>query len=417
MSLTAVSNTTRQRIAGTLFSSQSLFSAAIIASFTLSPIIAADLSGSDSTAGIPSTLTLLGRAAAAYPLGWVMDKVGRRAGLSVGYVLAIIGAVTAVFAIVAGSFLGFLLGAGLVGMGRAPIDQSRYVAAEVYPHNRQAKIIGLIVFAGTIGAILGPLLVVPSTEMIKFMGLPADSGPFALSAGLYFLALAAVVLFLQPDPKMIGAATEAAEKHQDSLTTPARPLAQIFRQPSVILATAALIIGQLVMTMIMIITPLHMNHNEHSNQAISMVIMAHTLGMFGLSGVTGWLIDRYGRIPLIIAGSLVLTASSLIAPISTNVYILGLALFLLGLGWNFCFVAGSTLLSDSLTTNERGRTQGASDMFVALASGLAGLLSGVIFTWGSLTAVAAVGLAFSLGLLGVFFWYRFYHYPVQTPAA
>ncbi len=417
MTVTAVSNTTRQRITATLFTSQSLFSAAIIASFTLTPIIAADLSGSDSTAGIPSTLTLLGRAAAAYPLGWLMDKAGRRLGLSVGYMLAVLGAVTAVFAIFSGSFLGFLLGATLVGMGRAPIDQSRYVAAEVYPQKRQAKVIGLIVFAGTIGAIVGPLLVVPSTQLMAYWETAANAGPFVAAALLYLLALIAIFLFLRPDPQLIGAATEAEETHTDVLAAPARPLRHIFRQPGVILATASLIIGQLVMTMIMIITPLYMNRNDHSNQAISMVIMAHTLGMFGLSGVTGWLIDRYGRIPLIIAGSVVLAASALLAPLSTNVIVLALALFLLGLGWNFSFVAGSSLLSNSLSTNERGRAQGTSDMMVALASGLAGLLAGLIFDWGSIIAVAAVSLAFSLSLLGILFWYRVYGRPAQAPVA
>ncbi|NKQ35486.1 MAG: MFS transporter [Chloroflexi bacterium] len=331
--------------------------------------------------------------------------------------LALLGAVTAVFAILSGSFLGFLVGAALVGMGRAPIDQSRYVAAEVYPHKRQAKVIGLIVFAGTIGAIVGPLLVVPSTQLMAWFDLAADAGPFVVAALLYLLALSAVFLFLRPDPKLIGAATEAEETHTDVLAAPARPLRQIFRQPSVILATASLIIGQLVMTMVMIITPLYMNRNDHSNQAISMVIMAHTLGMFGLSGVTGWLIDRYGRIPLIIAGSLVLAASAILAPVSTNVFVLALALFLLGLGWNFCFVAGSSLLSDSLSTNERGRAQGTSDMMVALAAGLAGLLAGVIFDWGSILAVATVGLVFSLSLLGVLFWFRLSRRPVQAPAA
>ena len=417
MTVTAVPNTVRQRIAATLFTSQSLFSAAIIASFTLTPIIAADLSGSDSAAGIPSTLTLLGRAAAAYPLGWLMDKAGRRLGLSVGFTLALLGAVTAVFAILSGSFLGFLAGAALVGLGRAPIDQSRYVAAEVYPHKRQAKVIGLIVFAGTIGAIVGPLLVVPSTKLMIYWESAANAGPFVVAALLYLLALIAVFLFLRPDPKLIGAATEAEETHSDVLAAPARPLRQIFRQPGVILATSSLIIGQLVMTMVMIITPLYMNRNDHSNQAISMVIMAHTLGMFGLSGVTGWLIDRYGRIPLIVAGSLVLASSALIAPLSTNAFVLALALFLLGLGWNFCFVAGSSLLSRFLSANERGRAQGTSDMMVALASGLAGLLAGIIFDWGSILAVAAVSLAFSLSLLGVLFWFHLSRRPTQAPAA
>jgi MFS family permease len=148
--------------------------------------------------------------------------------------------------------------------------------------------------------------------------------------------------------------------------------------------------------MLMVITPLHMDRHDHSTAAISGVIMAHTLGMFGLSWFTGWLIDRFGRIQMIVAGTAILAVSCVLAPLSLRLPILGLALFLLGLGWNFCFVAGSTLLSDALAQQERGRAQGASEMMVALGTGAASLSTGLLFAQGQYLLVSIIGLAGSL---------------------
>ena len=132
--------------------------------------------------------------------------------------------------------------------------------------------------------------------------------------------------------------------------------------------------------------------------------MAHTLGMFGLSWLTGGLIDRFGRIQMIVAGTLVLALSCILAPLSLQLPILGLALFLLGLGWNFTYVAGSSLLSDALAAHERARAQGASEALVAVASGLASLSVGLVFAQGQYLLVSAIALVFTLLLLLITFW-------------
>jgi MFS family permease len=376
----------------------------MIATFTLMAIVAADLSGSDAAAGIPSTLTLLGRAAAAYPIGLLLDKAGRRIGLSAGFGLGIAGGVTAVWAIGIGSFLAFCVGATLMGMGRAANDQSRFIAAEIHVENKRAKVIGLLVFAGTIGAVLGPALVAPSQRAAVSWEMAATAGPFLAGIGLYLLGLLVTMFFLRPDPKIISATVEAEESHKAERAL-ARPLGIVFRQPAVILAVAAMAIAQLVMTMLMIITPLNMHHHEHGTESISFVISAHTFGMFALSALTGWLIDRYGRVPLIVAGALVLIIASLLAPLATAVSLLALTLFILGFGWNLCFIAGSSLLTDSLVASERSRTQGIGEMAVALAAGIAGLLAGILFDQAGMTAVGGVGLLFSMALLGFVAFY------------
>ncbi len=400
----------RRRIVGAIFGAQTLFSAAVILSFTLTPIIAAELGGNDAVAGLPSTVTLVARAAFAYPIGWLLDRWGRRMGLSLGYVIGIGGSLLAAWSIVIGSFVGFLAGAALLGISRASSEQSRYVASEVFPAGRRAKIIGWIVFAGTIGAIFGPLLVGPAALLAENLGLPPESGSF-LIAGVMLL-FAAVVTFglLRPDPQQIGQAIDLEERRQKNedlnIEEKARPLSQIFASPLAFTAVAAMTIGQIVMVMLMVITPLNMAHNEHGTQAISLVIMAHTLGMFGLSGLTGWLIDRFGRSALIAAGSIILIVACLLAPLSSSMLMLALSLFLLGLGWNFAFVAGSTLLSDQLAPVERGRAQGAGEMSVSIGAGLGSLTSGFIFARGDMLAVSIVGIAFSLTLLGMVIWLR-----------
>jgi MFS family permease len=329
-------------------------------------------------------------------------------GLSAGFLIGLAGSLVAAWSVINGSFIGFLAGAALLGGSRASSEQSRYVAAEVYPSASRSKVIGWIVFAGTIGAILGPLLVEPSAAMAESAGIAAFAGPF-LVAGLMLLAAAIVTfILLRPDPQRIGKEVDAHEREQlageQVAEAPARPLREIFAGAFPLLAVAAMMIGQLVMVMLMVITPLHMNHNDHGTGAISLVIMAHTLGMFGLSGLTGWLVGRLGRLPMIAAGAVVLIISALLAPVSTEVPLLAIALFLLGLGWNFTFVAGSALLSDHLLPAERGRAQGAGEMAVAIGAGLGSLGSGIIFAGGGIEAVSLVGLGFSLALLAITAW-------------
>lgn len=396
----------RQRITVALFAAQSLFSAAVIVAFTLTAIIAVDLSGLESRAGWPSTISLIGRALLAYPLGWLMDRAGRRLGISLGFFVGVISVLISAYSIIIGSFFWFMFGALLLGGSRAVLEQGRYVAAEVFPLSRQAKIIGTIVFAGTVGAVGGPLLVDPSGSFSEnILGMAADTGPFFAAAVLLLLGGVIVFAFLRPDPLTISRQMAADQRQVDAAAgkqaVAARPLSEIFSRGTVLLAVASMMVGQLVMTLLMVITPLHMSHNDHSNRAISWVIMAHTLGMFGLSGVTGWLIERFGRIPMIIAGTMVLVAACLIAPVSTEVPLLALSLFLLGLGWNFCFVAGSSLLSAELTADERGRAQGVSEVAVALGAGVGSMGTGYIFSQGEMLAVALVGLVITLILFGL----------------
>ena len=391
----------QQRIKWVLFAAQSFFSASTIAMFTLTPIIVAQLAGTEKAAGIPNTWATIGRALFALPMGYLMDRFGRRIALAGGYGMASIGAAVSVFAVVNQSYWLFLLGAFLVGTARAASEQSRYVAAEVFPLGQRPSVIGIIVFAGTIGSVVGPLLVAPSSRLVERWGWQGESGPFVVAFFSILIAAAIVFGLLFPDPREIGKLV--VEKDSADTPTPqtivARPLTEIFRQPISILAVLSMTISFFVMSFIMVITPLQMNHHNHGTEAISLVMMAHTMGMFGLSWLTGSIIERIGRIQTIIAGALILILACAIAPLSADFFPLATALFLLGLGWNWCYVGGSSLLATTLNAPERARAQGFSEMIIALGQGIASYSAGYAFAVSDYFGMSMIGIALTLLLI------------------
>jgi MFS family permease len=373
-----------RRVAAVLFVSQSLASAAFIAVITMNSIVGAELSGLQELAGLPATVMLAGSAAAAYPAGRFMQRFGRRPGLTIGFLLGLAGALVNAGAVVLHSFLLFLAGLTLVGLARGVTDQSRYAAADAVPLSQRGRAISAVVFAGTVGAVGGPALVGPLSSVAASLGLPDLAGPMLGSAALFAFGAALLFLLLRPDPRTIAAqlaAEAAAQPGHVAETGPGRGLGEVMRERAPRLALAAMLVGQVTMTLVMSVTSLHMHNHEHGLGDISLVIGAHTLGMFGLSVLTGALADRLGRPVTIGIGALLTIAGALIAPLSLLTPWLALALFLVGLGWNLCYIAGSSLLADSITAGERGRVQGASDLMVNLASAFGGLGSGLILAW------------------------------------
>lgn len=412
----------QRRLIITLFVVSSLNSAAMIASFVLTPIISYSLSGRVQLIGLPNALSMVGRAGAGYPLGWLLDKAGRRIGLAVGLSFVIFGMLVSASAISSGSLVFFLGGAVLLGVGRAALEQTRYAAAEIFPLAQQAKVIGLIVFAGTVGAVGGPLLVEPAVGLARQQGFHEHVGPFWIGAALMGLALILLLVALRPDPKELAAllarnektAKEAANSEDGSPGAQAgsqeaprglRGVIHLLKLPDVQLAIAAMAIGQMVMTLLMVVTPLHMNRADYKADAISYVLMAHTLGMFGLSGLSGWLASRVGRVPMIFAGALVQVLAAIMMPLSTELPVLFVSLFLLGLGWNFSYIAGSSLLSAALEgSRQRGRVQGINEAMVAIASAFGSLGTGSIYSVSGVVAVAVSGVFFSAALGALALW-------------
>ena len=374
----------QQRLTWLLFFGQSASSAAFLAGATVGAIAAVQMTGSPVYAGLPSAAYQFGSALSAYPAARLMERLGRRMGLVLGYGLGIVGAVLAATSTNLGNFAVFLVGFTLMGLTRGVTDQSRYAAAEMHPVSERARAISLVVLGGTVGAILGPALVGPMGQWAVANHLNELAGPWVATAALFGLGLVVMFFFLRPDPRDLARQLEASAASADAAAglppaAPMRPLREIFAQPGTRLAVAAMVIGQLVMVMIMSITSVHMTTHGHALGDISLVITAHTLGMFGLSMISGRLADNFGRPATIMAGVALLVAACLLAPLSQVVGVLAVALFLLGLGWNFCYVAGAALLTDTLTLNERARLQGGNDLLVNAISALGSLQSGVLF--------------------------------------
>lgn len=408
-----------RRITWVLFANQSLASAGFIAAATLNSIIGARLGGSASFAGVPSAVYLLGAAFAASAWGYIMDRIGRRNGIVTGLLIGVIGSALVLVAIGISSFLLFLAGMVLMGITNAAVVLGRFAAAEVNPPEKRGAAISNVVLGGTFGAIVGPLMVGPMGSLVRGAGLDELAGAYLATLLLFVISAVVVFLGLRPDPRDLGKQVAAAHPDPDpkAVTGEARPIFEILRQPAAMVAVSAMALGQVVMVAIMVITSLHMRDHQHHLADISAVIASHTFGMFAFSVISGRLADRWGRGPVILTGASTLLLACITAPLSPNVFPLAVALFLLGLGWNFCFVGGSALLSDQLSPAERSRTQGMNDLLVGLASATGSLGSGFVFAASNYTVIAFVaGLLALIPLMMSLFWLRRRSVPVRAQA-
>ncbi len=395
----------------TLFLTQSLFSAGAIAAATVNSILGARLGGKP-WAGVPAAVFLLGSALAALVWGVLMDIIGRRKGIALGLVLGVLGSGLVIVAVNQNMLFLMLVGMALLGFAQAAVLLGRFAAAEVNPPEKRGAAISSVVLGGMVGAIFGPLLVGPTGSFALRLGLDELSGAYIAGLVLFGIASVIVSIGLRPDPREVGVQISALYP-SSAPEGEARPIGVILRQPAALTAVTAMVLGQVVMVAIMGITSLHMGDHSHQLSDISVVISAHTLGMYAFSVVSGRLADKWGRGPVIFTGAATLLLACITAPLSPDVFPLAVSLFLLGLGWNFCFVGGSTLLADQLSPAERARTQGRNDLLVGLASATSVFGSGLVYDATSYTVIALAAGALSLiPLVMVLTWMRREQVPV-----
>ncbi len=399
-------NRIKKKITAVLFLSQGLSSAGFIAAFTVNAIVAVNLSGKPSLAGLPGALYVLGMAFGALIWGLSMERTGRRKGLVLGQIIGVIGSGMAMQAIFMRSFTLFLTGLVLVGIARAAVDLGRFAAAEVHFPEERGRAISKVVLGSTVGAVIGPLLVGPTGRLALSAGFPELAGPYSVSFVGLILAAGLIFVGLRPDPRDIG--RTISRDLQESLPVKTiRTLPEIVKQPGVFVAMISIIFAQMVMVVPMSITSVHMKALNHPLSAISMVISAHTLGMFAFSIISGRLTDQWGRGPVIILGSIILIFSCLMAAPSEKFLPLVIALFFLGLGWNLAYVAASTLLADQLAPEERAKTQGFNDLLLNLGSAASQLGSGVVFAFGGYAVMGMTAAVLALvPLIAVMWWQR-----------
>jgi MFS family permease len=397
-------DTVQRRTVRTLVGTQVLGGVGLSAGIAVSALLAEDVSGSAKFAGLGGTFQVLGAALIAIPMSRVMAARGRRPGLVLGYALAVVGAVGLVTAGVIRSFPLLLVASLLFGGATASNSQSRFAAADLAAPEHRARDLSIVVWATTIGSVIGPNLAGPSAPVAEALGVPELAGPFLFSIVGLVLAIALILLRLRPDPLVEARRRSVADGDESGPThgSVSRGLRVAAGIPAARLGIATLALGHVTMVSVMVMTPLHMSHGDAGLEVIGFVISIHILGMFAFSPLTGFAVDRFGGRAVAVLGSLVLSTATLLASASPegDSVTLVAGLFLLGLGWSCTLVAGSTLLTAAVPVRERPGAQGASDLLMGLMAGGGGALAGVVVDRASFQALAlgALAVAVTIGL-------------------
>ena len=392
----------QRRVVRVLSAAQVLNGVGVAGTVAAGSLLVSSITKSEGLSGLAQTTSVLGAAVMALPLARLTQRGGRRLALTFGYSTGVIGAILAIFGGTQRILFFMLLGAFMVGAASASGYQARFAAIDLATPENRSKNLSFVVWGSTIGAVTGPNLMEPSGKLAEFLGLPKLVGPYFIAAITLFLAVIVIQLFLKPDPYLT--ANRAADGHgQKKHETTRAALAHIREYPKALFAIAAVAIGHLAMVSIMVMTPVHMAHYEVTLRIIGFVISVHVLGMYAFSPVVGAISDKIGRIRTIQIGILILIESALVAGLAPHhdSFTLGIGLFLLGLGWSFTLIAGSTLLSETVSIDMRPATQGASDLVMNLMGAGGAAVGGVII---GIFSYAALCYATGLVVLALGIW-------------
>jgi len=344
---------------------------------TLGGIIGATLTTNKALATLPMSLMVVAVAATTIPATMLMRKIGRRRGFMLASLCAVAAMLIAALALAQSSFVLFIAATMLLGINMAFTQQYRYAAAESVRPEHVSRAVSFVLIGPIGGALIGPEI--------------ATRGHFWIASIPYagtMLALAAL-FFVQAS---LFLALRDVEEHADHAATKTeRALGEIVRQPVFLVAVLGGAVGYGLMTLIMTATPLSMHLNDgHSLEATAAVIRAHVLAMYVPSLVSGFLIERVGVTRLMFVGALGLTATSIVGLQGHSVMHYWWALVLLGVGWNFLYVGGTTLLTYTYAMAERFRAQAVNEFLVFGSSATASLLAGTVmyfFGWSTLMLV------------------------------
>ena len=363
-------------------------------------LLVASITNSETLAGLAQTSSVLGAAALALPLARLTSRGGRRLALSVGLIAGVIGSLLAIFGGSRENIYLMLTGTFLVGAASAAGYQARFAAIDLATDEKRAKQLSFVVWGSTIGAVSGPNLMEPSGNFAESLGLPRLTGPYLISAVTLALAVLVIQLFLRPDPYLTAAKDSGAANLPRVKTKVA--LKHIRSNARASFAIASIAIGHIAMVAVMVMTPVHMAHVDVTLTIIGLVISVHVLGMYAFSPLVGALTDRLGRLRVIQIGVAILLSSALISGFARadDAITLGIGLFLLGLGWSCTLIAGSALLTESVSPEFKSASQGASDLVMNLSGASGGAIAGVVIatlSYGWLCLLSAIPVAL-LGL-------------------
>lgn len=399
----------------TLVASQAVGALGITIGIATASLLARDLSGSEELAGLAQTTQVLGAALFSWVLARVMGVRGRRIGLVAGYLLGAAGSALAVLAGVVDSMTLLLVGACLLGATSSATYAARYAATDLATPVNRGRALSLVVWATTLGAVVGPNLTGFSADVADTLHIPELTGPFALGAVGMGLAALVIWVLLRPDPLLVARESAAevgyvsAGSTSGSSTSGPRPrptVRQVLRErPAIAAAIAGLAAAHAVMISVMVMTPLHMEHGGAELKVIGVVISLHVLGMFAFAPLVGIASDRLGRAPVLAAGGVVLLVSLVLcarAPEGTSHEIF-VGLFLLGLGWSMATVAASTMVAEHAPLDALTEVQGTADLVMGVAAAAGSAASGLIVGELGYPALAAFSSLFAVGVLAAAF--------------
>ncbi|MBH30146.1 MAG: MFS transporter [Actinobacteria bacterium] len=394
----------QRRTVQTLLTSQICGGIGLVAGYSVTALLADDITGSKTLAGLAAASLSIGAAIASFPLARIMARSGRRPGLRTGYVLASIGAFLAVLAAITRQFLFLPFGVALVGVGSATNMATRYAAADLAKPERRASTIGLVVAATTIGSGFGSLVSLSVFDPIgRSVGLPDYAGSFLTGALLFLVAAAIVEIRLRPDPLVLAGGVGSDDR--DTRLPFRAALRLILANPKARMAVLAMMISQATMVGTMTLTPLHMNDGGQSKGAISIMLFSHILGMYVLSPLVGRLADQIGRYPMLVFSGVLCAAGALWAGFTPPEGFIGITggQTVIGLAWCFGVIAASGLLTEAFPVEQSASVQGAGDMCMMAFGAVAGISAGAIVSYRSYLdlnlAAATLGVVLVVAVL------------------
>jgi len=375
-----------------LFITQPLVMAASPIIVFIGGLISAEMASDPSLATLPVTIMILGVATAAIPAALLAKKIGRKKATYIGFSLGLLGSCFAMIATQKASFELFTLASLFLGMSTAFIQQLRFAAIESATNEKEVPtVLSIIMLSGIFSAFLGPEIAVVAKDWIDSPY--GYTGSFAFIAGLNIIAMLLLILFQNTETKV--------NVHQGHV----RPLIEIIKQPIFIISILSAAIGFALMSYLMTATPLSMHHmNGHSLYDTKWVIQTHIAAMFIPSLFTGWLVKKIGLEQLLLLGTIIYSIVAFIAFSGEEVIHYWWSLLLLGVGWNFLFLTGTSLLPQSYNPSERHKVQAINDFIIFSFQASASLLAGWVLFKAGWYGVVASSLPFIVILHIVSFW-------------
>lgn len=359
---------------------QVVAAAALSAAVTVGAFVIQDILGQETPwGGISSATFTMGSAFMSQVLARRMSRKGRRVGLQYGYSLAIAGGLLAGFAVNRSSLSLFILGLFLYGSGQASNLLSRYAAMDLAAPDERSQAMSYILFGSTFGAVFGPVLIRPAQDFgVDFFGWSKYTGPWIASACFFLFALVNVALRLRPDPLEVSGGLNSQQGVGVVTPNLGDALRTIRSIRNARVALASMVISQVTMVAVMTMTPVHLKLHGHEDVS-PYVISLHIAGMYAFSPLVGKFTDKYGKLQSISVGGTLLVMATVTAALAGEAAtLLWPSLWLLGIGWSFGLIGGSSLLVESVPDTSRVTVQGAADLLMSFCGGLAGFSSGFI---------------------------------------